>query len=314
MKESQGLIFDIYKGTTHDGPGMRDTIFFKGCSLKCEWCQNPESIERKNRIWYNGRKCIGCGKCLENCPQSAIVSQETGITIHEKLCTLCGICTEQCPSGALNRIAKGYTVEALLEEIIKDKPYFDISGGGVTLSGGEPLLQGEFVLRFLKKCRETGITAALDTCGMASTEVFLSILPYVDIILYDLKIFDSRRHQKYTGCDNNIILEHAIMAADYVHENHGHELWIRTPIIPDATDSDENILQLAEFIRTKLTDSVARWELCLFNRAPAFKYESLGWKWHYESKPAISEEKKQHLLFLAEKSGVKEIIASGITA
>lgn len=314
MTESCGLIFDIYKGTTHDGPGMRDTVFFKGCSLKCEWCQNPESIEIKNRIWYNRRKCIGCGECLKNCPQGAIAALAEGIRVEESKCILCGTCAESCPTGAMCKIAKEYTVDALMKEVSKDKPYFDISGGGVTLSGGEPLLQGEFVLKFLKKCLERDIAAALDTCGMVSTEVFLLALPYVDTMLYDLKIFDSRLHRQFTGCDNRLILEHAVMAADYVRRNPEHRLWIRTPIIPGATDSDENILKLAEFIRTKLTDGVSRWELCLFNKAPAFKYESLGQKWHYESKPAVSEEKKQHLLYLAERSGVKEVLASGITA
>ena len=309
-----GLVFDVFKGTTHDGPGIRNTVFFKGCPLRCAWCQNPESIEAKNRVWYSVKKCIGCSECLAACRTGALSAGADGMEINAARCAVCGGCAGACPTGALSLIAREYTVDELLWELVVDKPYFNISGGGVTLSGGEPLLQKEFCIALLRALKETDVRTALDTCGYVSSKALLEALPYTDTVLFDLKIFDSDAHAHFTGHENGKILENARLVADFIRKNPNKELWIRTPIIPDATDSDENILEIAKFIKRELSGAVSRWDLCLFNRASAFKYASLGRAWEFAEARGITSAEKERLLEVARQSSVNEIYAVGFTA
>ena len=190
-------LFDIERNSFVDGPGIRTTVFFKGCNLKCAWCHNPESQSTKPQMMFYRDKCTGCGKCKEICPTP-------------DNCILCGKCTFYCPVDARKVCGKEYTVDEVFSEIIKDKSYYENSGGGVTFSGGECMLQIDFLAEILKKCKENGIHTAVDTAGHIPFESFKKILPYTDLFLYDIKIFDTQKHKQYVGVGNELILENSL--------------------------------------------------------------------------------------------------------
>ena len=234
----QGRILQILRMSTEDGPGIRTSVFFKGCPLGCLWCHNPESISPKPQIQWLKTSCIGCGLCVETCPEKALEKTPDGIVINRLVCTGCGLCTEECPTTAMELLGRKWSVPDLVRELIKDRVYFDESGGGVTLSGGEAALQHEFCLPLLKELRAKGISTALDTCGQAPQKTLAALLPYVDVLLYDLKEIDPEKHKRFTGADNAKILENAVFAARFKKTHpYPKTLWIRTPVIPDATDT-----------------------------------------------------------------------------
>lgn len=307
----KALIFDIYKGTTNDGEGIRDTVFFKGCPLSCRWCHNPEGISPKNRVWHEIKICIGCGLCENACSKNAVIATEDGIKINGS-CILCGKCILECPTKSLSFVAKEYTVSELKEEIVKDKEYFKASGGGVTASGGEAMMQCDFVRDFFLGMKKEGINTALDTTGFCSWEKLFEVLKYTDTVLYDLKVINSFLHRKWTGVDNGIILENITKVAEYIKENKCLKLWIRTPVITGYTDKKEIISDICNFIKTLPQDTVERWELCAFNNSCNHKYKKLGLDWELKDAPLISKEKMESLLTIAKKSGAKEVISSGI--
>ena len=284
------LTIDVSHGTTHDGPGMRTTVFVKGCPLRCVWCQNPESISVQNEVWWNSRDCIGCGSCAEECPNGAITLGQEGLIIDRKTCQKCGACAEECPTAAISWQGQEYDLDALMKEVLRDMEYYRQFGGGVTCSGGEPLLQYEFVSAFFKRLQEEGITTALDTCGCAPRKNLEAILPWTNYILYDMKLMDSGLHKEFTGAPNEKILENLLFAADFVRRaDHPMEIWIRTPLIPGITARLENIRAIGAFIRDNLLDVVIRWELCAFNGVCVSKYEKLGSKWMFDGQGAMSE-------------------------
>lgn len=278
----KGTLLEILRMSTEDGPGIRTTVFFKGCSLACQWCHNPESISPKPQIQWIKASCIGCGICVETCPEKALVKTPKGIAINRRICNGCGLCTEQCPTTAMELLGKKWSVHDLVRELIKDRAYFEQSGGGVTLSGGEAALQYDFCLALLKELRTRNIQTALDTCGQVSQTALAGLLPYVDILLYDLKEIDPEKHKIFTDADNKKILANAIFAARF-KKNHPYPktLWIRTPVIPKATDTFENIQGIGGFISANLEGAVDRWELCTFNNLCRDKYKRLGLNWPY---------------------------------
>jgi len=281
-KDMQGTILEIIRMSTEDGPGIRTTVFFKGCSLNCLWCHNPESISPKPQIQWLGTSCIGCGICIETCPETALEKTEKGIIINRSICNGCGLCTEECPTTAMELLGKKWTVLDLADELVKDRAYFEPSFGGVTLSGGEAALQNDFCLSLLKELKSRGIQTALDTCGQVSQELLASLLPYVDILLYDIKEIDSEKHKKFTGAGNEKILANAVFAANYKKTHISPKtLWIRTPVIPGATDTPENIRGIGDFIHANMLGAVARWELCAFNNLCRDKYKRLGIDWPF---------------------------------
>lgn len=221
--KTNGTIFNIQKFSLHDGPGTRTTVFFKGCPLKCTWCHNPESISGIVQVVYDKEKCIDCDICKGIRDISTV---------------------EKCPANAIEKIGYEITVDELFSEIDKDKEYYDTSNGGVTFSGGEPLLQSDFLLKILNKCKENGIHTAVDTCGQAPKEVFEKINKYVDIYLYDLKLIDNAQHLKYTDVKNDLILENL----KYLSEKE-KKIFIRLPLIPDITDTEKNISDIIEFLK-----------------------------------------------------------------
>lgn len=225
------VIFDIQRNSFVDGPGIRTTVFFKGCNLKCAWCHNPESQDFKPQMMFYKDKCTGCGKCKEVCPYNLAN------------CNLCGKCTLYCPVDARKVCGKEYTVDEVLVEIIKDKTFYENSGGGVTFSGGECMLQIDFLCEILKKCKENGIQTAVDTAGHIPFESFEKILPCTDLFLYDIKIIDSKKHKQYVGVENELILENLKKLFKT-----GAKIWIRIPVIADVNDSIEEMQKIKAFL------------------------------------------------------------------
>ncbi len=276
----EGIILEIIRMSTEDGPGIRTTVFFKGCSLSCGWCHNPESISPKQQIQWMKTSCIGCGICVETCPEKALTQTTKGITINRQFCDSCGLCTEECPTTAMELLGKKWNVQDLACELVKDRAYFEQSGGGVTLSGGEAALQHDFCLALLKELRGRGIQTAMDTCGQVSQTVLAGLLPYVDILLYDLKEIDPDKHKIFTGAGNDKILTNAVFAAHFKKTHpYPKTLWIRTPVVPGATDTVKNIQGISDFIHNHLEGAVDRWELCAFNNLCRDKYQRLGMDW-----------------------------------
>ena len=311
MAASEALIFQIQKFSTEDGPGIRTTVFFKQCPLKCIWCHNPESILKSPQLEWFKHKCIGCKTCIETCQQKALSFDKNGLNIDREKCTECGECVVECPSTALNMLGTWWKLEDLFYEIEKDKVYYTESNGGLTVSGGEPTQQPDFIADFLKKCKENGISTAVDTCGYASKKVYEQILPYVDLVLLDIKLIDSDKHKEFTGVPNEAILENAIWISNYLKGN-GKKMWIRTPIIPLYTAIEENIKGIGEFIVNKLNNFPERWDLLSFNNLCASKYERLNIDWSLKDILLIKKEEMEHFLNIAESTGVKNPHWSGL--
>lgn len=244
ISEKQGLIFDIKRYAIHDGPGIRTTIFFKGCPLNCWWCHNPEGIEHYQELMYFEYQCMHCGTCYEVCLENAIEFDESP-KIKRELCTLCGDCSSSCPTTALRMVGEIISVDKVISEIEKDILFFDNSEGGVTFSGGEPLYQNTFLLELLKEFKNKGIHTTLDTSGFASKKVFASVVEYVDLFLYDLKLIDENEHIKYTGVSNSVILDNLRFLAD---KRKAEDIIIRFPVIPNITDTNKNVEGILDFI------------------------------------------------------------------
>ena len=240
-----GLVFDVQRFCIHDGPGIRTVIFFKGCPLRCKWCQNPEGLAPKPEISFSKDRCISCRECEKVCPVQAILFNSTR-RIDRQLCDRCGKCVEVCHSEALQLIGKPYTPEELLNEIIKDMAFFDASGGGITLSGGEPTYQLEFLTAFLPLAKKKGLHIAMETCGYAPYERLKAIISFLDLILYDIKAIDPVLHKRLTGQDNEIILGNfdrlLITKA---------EIMVRVPLIPKLTATKKNLKDICLFLRNR---------------------------------------------------------------
>ena len=301
----KATILEIQRMSTEDGPGIRTTIFFKGCSLNCLWCHNPESISPHPQIHWIANQCIGCKTCLEICPEGALTFTADGNQVDRNRCNGCGLCAEECPADALELLGQSWELDELLAEIIKDRTYFEKSGGGVTLGGGEPTLQGSFNRELLKKLKESGIHTALDTCGMCSRKALEGLLPYSDLLLFDLKEIDPQKHRRFTGTSNEKIFENLIYVRDWMQSNsHPSQLWIRTPIIPKATATNENIRGLGKFIAANLDGLVNRWELCAFNNLCKDKYLRLDLNWEYMDSELLSNLLMEKMAAIARNSGV----------
>jgi len=272
----QSLVFDIKRYAINDGPGIRVVIFFKGCNLHCAWCHNPESISASSEKMYAPAKCIKCGTCVEACPENAITLTPDGIITDAKLCKLCGKCAEVCPTKAIEMSGKSMTVNEIMEVIEKERIFFDQSGGGVTFSGGEPLVHSKMLIELLNECGKRGIHRAVDTAGNVNTETILEVARRTDLFLYDLKMMDSVLHKKWIGAGNEKIL-HNLKALSKANSN----IIIRIPLIGGVNDTAENIELTAKFI-AELEGDKKEVHLLPYHNIAQNKYSKLGKADHFE--------------------------------
>lgn len=238
-----GRIFNIQRFSTSDGPGIRTTVFFKGCPLSCVWCHNPESHNSKNEIFYDARKCIGCTFCEKACKNSCHVFSDGHIYLRDN-CEKCGECASLCPSKAIEVCGSNKSVDEVIDMVMRDVPFYEQSGGGVTLSGGEPLMQLDFATEILKKAKEKGLSTAIETSGYCQKSL-CEIAKYVDLWLFDIKLLDENEHKTYTGVSNEKILENLKFL-----DNIGAKIILRCPIIPDVNLKKEHFESLANLAKS----------------------------------------------------------------
>jgi len=297
-----GLVFDVKRYSINDGPGIRVTIFLKGCPLHCAWCHNPESISCQPQKMYIHDKCIGCNACVEACPEKACVLTPEGIVTNHDLCTLCGICAEVCPTKATEISGKITTVAEIVEIVEKERIFFDQSGGGVTFSGGEPLMQADFLIALLDEFGTRSIHRTVDTTGQAKLETLLKVAKRTDHFLYDLKMMNSKRHRQWTGSGNGIILANLQHLAKT-----GADITIRIPLIKGVNDDAENLGQTAAFVAS-LAGRIKNVDLLPYHNIMANKYKKLGQVFDgtHMSEPTVDEQSR--IISVFEDFGLKVTI------
>jgi pyruvate formate lyase activating enzyme len=263
-----GIVFDIKRYCVHDGPGIRTTVFLKGCPMRCRWCHNPEGRDSDSQVIYRPSRCIRCGACVANCPHQAVHSNGKPVSVDADRCRRCGSCETICPTGGLELVGREIEASELVAEIEKDRPFFEESEGGATFSGGEPLLQPDFLLESLQGCKRRGIHTVLDTCGFAEPDVVERIRPFVDLFLYDIKFVDRARHRYYTGVSNDMIVENLGNLAIA-----GSRLVVVLPLIPGINDDDQNVDEVAEYAQDLGLGDIS---ILPFHHAAASKFAGLG--------------------------------------
>jgi pyruvate formate lyase activating enzyme len=301
-----GTIFNVQRFSIEDGPGIRTTVFMKGCPLSCTWCHNPEGISNKKQLMWFDVRCIGARDCLAACPKRALELTPGGMVIDRESCDGCGECQKACPAGAIEVVGREVTPREVFDEVERDEAFYRNSGGGLTVSGGEPTMQPRFVRELFTLSRDAGIPTALDTCGYCQGDVLGGLLELSDMAMLDLKIMDEARHIELTGVELAPVLE-----SGRVITRSGTPLWVRTPIIPGCTDSEENIAAIARFIAAEL-GTVERWDLLSFNNTCGSKYSRLGMSWELEGEPLIDKTKMESLAAAAGSAGCK-VEWSGVT-
>jgi pyruvate formate lyase activating enzyme len=290
-----GLIFNIQRFSIHDGPGIRTVVFFKGCGLRCRWCSNPESWNAYEEIVTNDLRCTRCGRCAQVCPVNAIVVSETGRKLDRGLCNRCLQCADVCPTGALAATGKWMTVDEVMQEAAADELFYQNSGGGVTLSGGDPLQQWEFAVELLKACKGRGFHTAIETSGFAEWSILEKLLAYTDLVLYDVKHMNPEKHREGTGKTNELILENARKAAAK------RRLWVRVPVVPGYNDSEENLKETARFAKEI---GAAKVSLLPYHVWGASKFEKLGRKFTMGEVPAPTTEQIERYRQIVQAAGV----------
>ena len=263
------LVFDIRHFALDDGPGIRTTVFLKGCPLSCVWCHNPESLSPEEEIAFYPALCINCGDCEKVCTENAAQMNNSSRIIREK-CVACGVCAEKCPSTALKIVGKYYPVNELVEELMKDRIFYETSRGGITFSGGEPALHMDYLGKVMRRLKEYNIPIAIQTSGKFDIKEFREkLLPSIDLIFYDIKLFDSEKHREYTGVENEQILDNFVSLVN----DRNITIIPRIPLIPGITATEENLRQIADFIRSV---GCAKYELLPYNPGGITKMQAIG--------------------------------------
>jgi pyruvate formate lyase activating enzyme len=311
--ELAGTVYDIQGFSVQDGPGIRTTVFLKGCPLRCPWCHSPESQRFDIQLSWQARKCVGideCGLCLDCCPQGAITASEDPldtrvggqpvrpIVVDWKKCDDCGLCVEKCPAAALSLWGKRYTVEEVVHRVVRDRPFFERSGGGVTVSGGEPLSQAAFTIALLEASKDQGLHTALDTTGYAPWSVVEKTLPFTDLFLLDLKCIDPRAHRDVTGVSNELILDNARKLAQ-----RGALIQVRIPLIPRFNDTSEAMEALGGFI-SSLRGAVSLVQLLPYHAMGVSKWERIRPEGAVLEAATIPESRVEELKMVLEKCGL----------
>ena len=292
--EIRGIITEIRSFTTHDGPGIRTTVFVKGCPLRCRWCANPETWVKSPQIFFRAKKCRGDGECYKVCPEGAILMGER--RIDREKCTGCMQCVDACPYGGLEKIGMEMTAVEVAEKVAADKPFFDNSGGGVTVSGGEPLSQARFTAEVMRICHEKGIHTCLDTSGYAPPESLLQVLEHTDLVFLDIKLMDAEKHRKWTGVSNDQILENARIIAEKC------QLRISIPLVTGVNDDAINIRALAEFAQSLGVEFI---DVEPFHKLGESKYLALDMESPYSQFSEIPEEKVEEVNTIIGSYGLK---------
>ncbi|WP_334137322.1 glycyl-radical enzyme activating protein [Muricomes intestini] len=291
------MVFDLQRFALHDGPGIRTTIFLKGCPLDCVWCHNPESKKTKAQLGFLEKNCVGCGKCQEVCKHDVhIITQKGCHEIDYSNCVQCGCCANTCPSGALKIYGKRMTSEEIIETVMKDWDFYQKSGGGLTVSGGEPMLQFECLLELLKKAKAKGLHVCLDTSGQAPEEKYLTIAEYVDLFLFDYKMTDEQQHRRYTGVDNQLILKNL----DSLGRHKSH-VYLRCPIIPGINDNEIHYRSIAQLSRKY--DNIDQVNLMMYHDMAKGKAAQIGEEYSLPDLKSIEAKEKRRIYEKVESYG-----------
>lgn len=286
-QDNRGMIFDIDTFAVHDGPGIRLAVYLKGCPLSCKWCHSPESQHPKRQLIFIKDRCEKCGSCVSVCPKGVHEVNDSSHTIQWEICRACGKCVDNCPHNAL--FIKGYKIsaEAVVNKAARLKAFFDYSKGGLTLTGGEVSYQTDFAEAILSGCKALGIHTAIETCGMCSWEQLERLIAHTDLVLYDLKLIDDDEHRKWTGGSNRQVLQNVAKLASY---QGSLDVRIRLPLIPDITDTEENLKGIFAFMRQVGLSTV---ELLPYNPSASAKYEWLGWECTIQGETQSQEQLKR---------------------
>lgn len=300
------LITSIQKYSIHDGDGIRTTVFFKGCLLKCLWCHNPETQCFKPELLCDRERCAGCGSCAAVCPQKAVKVQEGKMVTDQKLCNGCGTCVDYCNLNLREVAGKEYTISELVRELKKDEMFYEESGGGVTLSGGEVMMADmDYVVELAKRLDKMGISVTVDTCGQAPSENFERLLPYVDTFLYDIKTMDNDVHKKYMGMGNEQILKNL----EYISSK-GARIYIRIPVVREVNGSIEDMGAIIDYLKEKQI-RVANVNLLPYHNTGSGKYEKLGLTYKGTDLHAPSNEEMEQFVTLFKESGFHNVKIGG---
>jgi pyruvate formate lyase activating enzyme len=294
----RGTVTNIQRFSIHDGPGIRTTVFLKGCNLHCFWCHNPETLRREAQLQIFPDRCIGCGECFERCPQGAHVMNDGGRLFLRERCQACGTCVETCYAQALMLVGESKSVDEVVEEVLRDLPFYETSQGGVTLSGGEPLLQPDFSYAILERCRQEGLHTAIETAANFSWERVAAILPVTDLVMMDIKLLDEERHKACTGVPNKRILENAIRLG-----REAPALIVRTPIVPGINDNAEDVAAIARFAGQ--LPNLLYYELLPFHPMASGKYDSLDMDYRARELKSPPKEQMDELTEVAGRYVVK---------
>lgn len=300
----KGVIFDIQTYAVYDGPGIRTLVFFKGCPLRCAWCHNPESWNRNPEMAYLGSKCIACGKCVEVCPEKALsLNSDKQVVRDDDLCVVCGKCAKQCEAGAMEKIGWLATPEEIAQKVLADKPFYDNSEGGATITGGESTLQPEFLLAVIDAIRAGGVHVALETCGWFGEDLLEKLLPRVDLFLYDLKCIDSAHHKEFTGVNPERILANF---ETILSRAGSKKILPRIPLIPGFNVDEASISDLIGFLQQ--TGYQGPVHLMPYNRLAKTKWEKLGRLGQYRNLGELAEEKLGEIAARFEAAGFEVVV------